>query len=128
MQIISNNTSWKSVVRVSSVANLTLTAPQTVDDVVLIEGDTILVKNQTTASENGSYIVKDLDWVRSDTMLTGSDAAGAAVFIKEGTTNSDTIWICIDDKSIVGTDPLTFASIPTFKKELFLNPYGYCSY
>jgi hypothetical protein len=53
--------SWKQAVRAATTANGTLATAyangQAIDGVTLATGDRILVKNQTTASENGIYIV-----------------------------------------------------------------------
>lgn len=48
-------------VRLATTANITLASQlengDTIDSVVLVTGDRVLVKNQTTASENGIYVV-----------------------------------------------------------------------
>jgi hypothetical protein len=56
---------WKAPVRAASVANLTLSAEQTVDGIALVEGDRVLVKDQTTAAQNGIYIVRSGAWDRA---------------------------------------------------------------
>lgn len=106
---------WKGSVRAASTANLTLSGEQTVDGVVLVDGDEILVKNQSTGSQNGIWVVKTDAWVRSQKLDTGGNAAGVAVFINEGTLSGDTIWVCTDNaaSAVVGTDPLTFVTITT---------------
>lgn len=112
---LSGLNTWKGSVRSASTGNLTLSGEQTVDGVALVADDTILVKNQTTASENGLYTVQQSTWYRSDDLVEGSDAAGVAVFVNEGTSNADSIWVCTDDtgSATVGTDNLTFATITT---------------
>jgi hypothetical protein len=56
-----NGLTWKEEVRVATTANGTLATAfangQTVDGVALVTGDRILLKNQTTATENGIYVV-----------------------------------------------------------------------
>ncbi len=48
---------WKDSVRAASTANITLTGPGTsVDGVALANNDRVLVKNQTTAADNGIYV------------------------------------------------------------------------
>lgn len=66
----------KSVV-VATTANITLSGTQTIDGVGVIALDRVLVKNQTTASENGIYDVAAGAWARS------SDAATSAM-VKNG--------------------------------------------
>src|SRR6056300_1354726 len=47
----------KQSVKVATTGNIALSGTQTVDGVALSVGDRILVKDQTTASENGIYVV-----------------------------------------------------------------------
>ena len=45
----------KASVVAGTTANITLSGTQTIDGVVLIAGDRVLVKNQTTTANNGLY-------------------------------------------------------------------------
>lgn len=48
---------WKDSVRVATVANITLSGPgATIDGVAMAANDRVLVKDQSTASQNGIYI------------------------------------------------------------------------
>jgi hypothetical protein len=84
---------------------------QTVDGVALATGDRILIKNQTTASENGIYTVNATG---APTRATDFDedadvAYGAFTFVEEGTTNADSGWVLSTDGTIViGTTDLAF--------------------
>ncbi len=49
---------------VATVANITLSALQTVDSVVLAAGDRVLVKEQTDPIENGIYTAETSAWKR----------------------------------------------------------------
>lgn len=75
----------KKTVRVATTANITLSGTQTVDGVALVSGDRILVKNQTTASQNGIYIVLAGAWSRQDTQ---TNIPGAIVTVSAGTVNA----------------------------------------
>ena len=111
---LSGLNSWKGSVRAGSTSNVTtLSGSVVVDGVTLVTGNTVLLKNQTDGSQNGIWYVNDTTWTRDESMIEGSNAAGAAVFVNEGTTNGDTIWVCTDDEgnAVVGTDALTFATI-----------------
>ena len=50
-------TGIKEPVRVATTANITLSGEQTIDGVAVVDGDRVLVKDQTTAANNGIYCV-----------------------------------------------------------------------
>ena len=77
----------KKSVKAATTANITLSAPQTIDGVSLVAGDRVLVKNQTTASANGIYVVNASAWTRAPDADTSSKLAGAIVNVDSGTTN-----------------------------------------
>jgi phage-related tail fiber protein len=53
----------KQSVRAASTANIaTLSGPMTLDGVALVAGDRVLVKDQTTAGQNGIYVVAAGAW------------------------------------------------------------------
>lgn len=56
----------KAPALVATTANITLSAPQTVDGVALVDGDHCLVKDQSAPAENGLYVVRTLAWTRRD--------------------------------------------------------------
>jgi hypothetical protein len=111
---------YKASVRAATVgANITLAggAPNTLDGVTLVANDRILVKDQTTASQNGIYYVSTLGtgvngtWTRStDADQAGELTSGAVMAVEEGTLNADSLWMLTTDGSItIGTTALTFA-------------------
>lgn len=109
----------KSPCRVASTANITIaTAPATIDGVTLVAGDRILLKDQTTGSQNGIY-----DFVATGSPLVRSaDAnenpnvggfnelgAGTFAFIEEGTANQDSGFVLTTNNPItIGTTSLVF--------------------
>jgi len=101
----------KASCKVATTANITLSGTQTIDGVSCSAGDRVLVKDQSTASENGIYICGSDAWSRSSDMATGSDAAGASFFIEQGTVNGDLGYVCVSDKgsAVVGTNNLSFS-------------------
>jgi hypothetical protein len=101
---------WKQSVHMASTANLTLSGLQTVDGVVGGSGSRILVKNQSTGSENGIYNMLSGSWTRaSDANSNDNVNASMAVFVEEGSTNADTGWVLTTDNPIVvGTTALVF--------------------
>jgi phage-related tail fiber protein len=95
----------------ASTVNISLTGTQTIDGVVGSNGDRILVKNQTTASQNGIYIMASGAWSRAtDYDATVEVTAGDIIPIQEGATNADTSWELSTDGAItVGTTSLTYS-------------------
>lgn len=92
-----------------------LEAGDTLDTTVtLAEGDRVLVKNQSTASENGIYVVQSSGAaVRASdangTADTGEMSGGVFTFVEEGTVNADSGWVVTSNGPItVGTDPITW--------------------
>jgi hypothetical protein len=76
----------------------------------VIADERVLVKNQSTASENGLYLCKAGAWARTDDLAAGADAAGAFVFVEQGSTQADAGFVCSSDKgaAVVGTNALAF--------------------
>lgn len=100
----------KPAVRVATTANITLSGAQTIDGISAIAGDRVLVKAQTTASQNGLYLVASGSWTRTTDFDTSAKAAlGSFVFVEEGSTLADTGWVLSNDGAItLGTTSLTF--------------------
>jgi hypothetical protein len=102
----------KASVRAATTANITLSNTQTVDGVALSVGDRVLVKNQSTGSQNGIYVVASGSWGRStdcDNTPGTEVTSGLFTFVEEGTTNADSGWVLTTDSTItVGTTALTF--------------------
>jgi hypothetical protein len=96
--------------RVATTANITLSGPQTIDGISVVAGDRVLVKNQTTAAQNGIYVCAAGAWTRAtDADSDAEVTAGMFTFIEEGTTNADTGWVLSTNQPItVGTTSLAF--------------------
>lgn len=84
----------KASVRAATTANITLSAAQTIDGVSVIAGDRVLVKNQSTGSQNGIYLCASGSWTRTTDADSWAELPGAFVFVEEGTLNGDTGWTC----------------------------------
>ena len=69
----------KDSVKAASTANLTLSGTQTVDGIGMLADDRILVKDQTTQSQNGIYVVAAGAWSRSSDFAVGADKGSAVV-------------------------------------------------
>jgi len=102
--------SWKKAVRAATTANITLSGAQTIDGVSVVAGDRVLVKNQSTGSQNGIYVAAAGSWTRATDADSGSELVNAACYVSEGTTLADTQWVCSTNATItVGSTSLTFA-------------------
>src|SRR6056300_439727 len=100
----------KQSVKVATTGNIALSGTQTVDGVALSVGDRILVKDQTTASENGIYVVASSFWTRAtDADADAEVTSGMFTFIEQGSVNSDTGFVLTTDGTItVGSTGLNF--------------------
>jgi hypothetical protein len=86
--------SWKAPVTAASTVNIpTLSGLLTVDTVTLAAGDTVLVKNQTAAADNGIYLVSSGAWTRSVGADTWNEFIGAIVFVVAGS-QGGSAWYC----------------------------------
>ncbi len=103
---------WKEPARAATTANITLSGTQTIDGVSIAVGDRVLVKNQTTGSANGVYLAASGAWTRATDFDASSEVLGAAVFVSEGTTQGNQVWLMTTDAPItIGTTALTFAQV-----------------
>ena len=84
----------------------------TLDGVTLATDDKVLVKNQTTTTENGIYVVVASGTASRDPDFdTVAELAGQLTIIKEGTTNADSMWICTTDSGTIGSATITFSQV-----------------
>lgn len=92
----------KRAVKAATTANITLSGTQTIDGIALVAGDRVLVKDQTTASENGIYIVAAGAWSRAADADVASELTGAMVAVDQGTVNGGLTY----DNDFKSTDTL----------------------
>jgi len=132
-----NQIRYVAPVLVATVANLTATyangtsgvgdtltnsgtqIPLVIDGVALALGDRVLVKDQTTALQNGIYTVTNIGGTAVNWVLTRAAdfdspsqiARGDVVNIISGTVNAVTSWMLTSSVATVGTDSITFAEL-----------------
>ena len=107
---------WKDNARVASTVNLTIVTPgATIDAVTMASGDRVLVKNQTTQSENGIYI-----WNGAATAMTRSPDAdnfneleSAVVTVDEGTAGAATTWRQTQVNGVIATNNVIWSAFGT---------------
>lgn len=101
-----------NIVRVATTANITLSGTQTIDWVSLVANDLVLVKNQSTWSQNGVYVVSAGAWTRATTYNTTDHFNRRCIYVISGTTNTATLWICSTRNPTVWTTSTSFAQVP----------------
>ena len=114
---------FKQSVRAATTANVTLVsgAPNTLDGVALAVGDRVLVKNQTSAAQNGIYTVATLGSGNNGTWTRATDAnssanltAGAFMYVESGTVGGGTAWVLSTTGTLtIDTTPLSFVQFST---------------
>jgi len=113
---------WKQHVRAMSDSSITLSGTQTVDGVLLVAGDRILVQNQASAANNGIYVVAAGAWSRSSDANTGPALVAASVFVDEGTAYKGTAWTQTAPSPItVGTTAIVFVKFASILPLAFRN-------
>ena len=114
----------KESVQCATIGNITLSGLQTIDGYTTLSGDRVLVKDQGYTSSgysgntaNGIYVASSSAWSRSSDYDIGYTGVASFMFVQNGTTNKNNIFIEILDPGIVGTDPLLF----TIFSDIFFN-------
>lgn len=121
-------------VRVATTEPITiataLNAGDTIDGVLLANGDRVLVKNQSTASENGIYIVNASPSRAADFDTSGEMLKGATFYVLDGEENKRKAFeLTTTGPVTVGTTPLNFSAFSGSPKVLAAaepaRPLGY---
>ena len=86
--------SWKQPVLCATTANITLSGLQAIDGVTVVAGDRVLVKNQSTSSQNGIYLASATAWSRAPDADTWNELISAITFVETGSTLTGTAWYC----------------------------------
>ena len=107
---------FKLGVKAASTANVTIAtgtvAGQTIDGVTLVSGDRILLKDQTTGSENGIYVVQASGAATRATDFDASaEICGAFVPVVTGDTLAGKLYQCTNTSCTVGTTAITFVAM-----------------
>ena len=101
----------------ATLTNSGTQAAITIDSRVLVVGERVLVKDQTTGLQNGFYKVTtvgtaSVNWVLTRTVDADEDSEitpGAFTFVEEGTVGANNGYVCTNVGAItVGTTAITF--------------------
>lgn len=101
----------KASVRVATTgANITLSGSQTIDGITVVSGDRVLVKDQTTASQNGIYVAVPGAWARAaDAATSAMVTSGMYTYVSVGTQNASSGFaLTTPDPITLGTTALSF--------------------
>lgn len=100
-----------------------LSVPTSIDQQPLVNGDRVLVKNQTNADENGIYVYNlgeptiytvNPNWLGVLTRAVDSDSAtklafGNSYFVSDGAQNQNTSWKIQVAPTLLDDSPISFA-------------------
>ncbi len=101
----------------ATTANITLSSDlqngDTIDGVTLATGDQVLVKDQSTASQNGIYtVVSSGTASRSTDFDAIGELSGQMVIINQGSTNDNTMWLCTTNNTVtLDSDSIAFTKV-----------------
>ena len=105
------------VAEVATTANVDLSADlqngDTIDGVTLVTGDRVLVKDQSTGSQNGLYTVVASGTASRDTEYdTIAELSGQMVVVNQGSTNDNKIFLCTtNNTATLDSDTITFTQV-----------------
>ena len=103
-----NGISWKyPVIATETVSNITLTGTQTIGGVAVTAGQRVLLAAQSSAIQNGIYVVSVGAWSRSMDMAIGMIVRGSIVYTEQGS-NLSKSYVENGTVSVVGTNSLSF--------------------
>jgi len=82
----------------------------TIDGVTLVTGDRVLVKDQSTASQNGLYTVVSSGTASRDTQFnTIDELSGQMIVVNQGTANDNKIFLCTtNNTATLDSDSITY--------------------
>jgi hypothetical protein len=95
------------------VISSALEAGDVIDGVTLVAGDRVLLKDQSTATENGLYIaVASGAASRDPEHDTIAELSGGMVVVNQGTANDNKIFLCTTDTdATLGSTSITYTTI-----------------
>ena len=105
------------IAEVATTANVNLSngleAGDSIDGVTLVAGDRVLVKDQSTATENGLYLAVSSGAASRDPEHdTIAELSGGLVVVNQGSTNDNKIFLCTTDSTgSVGSTNITYTQV-----------------
>lgn len=109
---VTGGAAFKLPCRVATTANITLAGLQGIDGLTLVQGERVLVKDQTVPAENGIYNADLGNWTRAVDFNGPRDIVqGTLVFVTSGTLYSLTVWEVQTADPVIGTSSLAFVQM-----------------
>ena len=95
------------------VISSALEAGDVIDGVTLVSGDRVLLKNQSTATENGLYLAVSSGAASRDPEHdTIAELSGGMVVVNQGSVNDDKIFLCTTNTdATLGSTSITYTTI-----------------
>ena len=107
----------RTVAECASTANVNISnaleAGDAIDGVTLVAGDRVLLKDQSTATENGLYLAVSSGAASRDPEHdTLDELVGGMIVVNQGSTNNDKIFLCTTDNSgSIGSTNITYTQV-----------------
>jgi hypothetical protein len=103
----------KRPVRCAANSNVTLSGLQTIDGIVLVEGDRVLLTGQSNGAQNGIWIASTGNWIRPKDFDGALDCVrGTLVFVQVGSANARSLWqVDTPDTITIDSTPLSFVEL-----------------
>jgi hypothetical protein len=107
---LSSSTAIKGPCKAATTANITLSGEQTIDGVSCVTDDRVLVKNQTSAADNGIYVVSTGVWRRAKDFSSNRDVRkGTIVNVAGGAIGAGQWQVTNSDPITIGSTSIAFA-------------------
>jgi hypothetical protein len=96
----------------ATTGNITLSGEQTIDGVSVVAGNRVLVKNQSTGTQNGIYVASAGAWSRAtDYDASAEVQEGTFTFVSSGTVNGGYQFVQLTVDPILDTNTLSFSQV-----------------
>ena len=107
----------RTIAECATTENVNLTngleAGDAIDGITLVAGDRVLVKDQSTASENGLYLAVSSGAASRDPEHDSiAELSGGMVVVNQGSANDNKIFLCTTDNTgSVGSTSITYTQV-----------------
>jgi hypothetical protein len=93
------------------------------DGVSLVQGDFVLLKDQTNPTQNGLYQITATGSLRDGTAFPFNDYPATLFAVQLGNLNTSSLWICTSKPGgLLGTSPLSFSRLASRLSDAYLTP------